>query len=77
MRTKRKYKVYRVETYFGEGGETKESRYFAGETYAVSQEKACCNIEYRTYGKALYGGGYTADLPGDACVDIRYEALEV
>lgn len=74
---KTKYKVYRVESYIQDAIEVKRTRSYVGDTYAVSPEKACCNVEYRLYGKSLYGGGYSMDFGSESGVDITFEAEAV
>lgn len=43
----RKWKVY-------------ENGYFAGETYAVSEKKAICNVRYRLHGRSFCDKEYKA-----------------
>lgn len=69
------FNVYRVEEFYDPTtGQWHEDRYFAGQTRAVSEDKARVNVEYRENGKALYGGSSFHDLGHDSACEIHYEA---
>lgn len=69
------FNVYRVEDFYDPTtGQWHEDRYFAGQTRAVSEDKARVNVEYRENGKALYDGSSSYDLGHDSACEIHYEA---
>ena len=72
-REKQLYNVYRVET-FGNCEGAKERRTYIGATWAVSEEKARANVEYRERGRAMYRGVAEFDLGAENWADIHYEA---
>lgn len=72
-----KYRVYRVTDYMVNDGTIQKRRELAGETWAVSPDKARVNVEYRTRGKALYGGSEFKDIGYDEGVETYYEAEEI
>lgn len=76
--SKEKYNVYRVVSVYDPfDAAWHDKRTFAGTTWAVSEDKARVNVEYRTRGKALYGGTMSHETGGDGSptYEIHYEAV--
>ncbi len=83
MKIKREKKHYCV-YYVGRGTGCYAKEYqktFLGETWAVSEEKACNNVRYRHRDKNYKHGGYKNDYLddclGEGDVIFTYEAIEI
>ena len=73
---KKHYAVYIVHQ--GDGGcyGGQELRYYLGDTWAVSPEKACSNVRYRTSGKS-YSYYINGDIADEGSYSVFYEAEEI
>ena len=69
---KQKYNVYIVEHLDYGDGHTETTRKLAGTTWAVSKERAECNVAYRQNGGRTWSH---ADWYGDGGRDTYYEAV--
>ena len=74
MREKRPYVGFRVETWYCSDGTVQEKRVYVGETWAVSEERARANLEYRDRGNALYAGSLVEEYAGNER-DVHYEVV--